>query len=78
MAEKTDRLYLHLSGTCIPPPTLGGEVAYVQNVTDRESIFVDIVRLPKRCKESIEEYYRSTEEAVLNSLEAFALAGHDV
>ena len=76
MAYKTDWCYYHITGMCLPPHELKDGSAFVQEIVNRDSFFVEIARKTKYMKEALEQYYADTETAVQQTLAALRLVGH--
>ena len=75
MHKKTQRALFQITEACLPPPEILG-ASYVEEVMNRESLFVDCCFLPKTMKESIVAYRLSVEHAVENALHKLREAGH--
>ena len=67
--------YHHLNFSCLPAPSATSQV---EEVTGRDSIFVEVNPLAKRFEESAAMLLDSTQSAVRNALQQLRLAGHNV
>jgi hypothetical protein len=76
MAEKTDMVYYHLSEDCLPPHRLMDGTAYVEEVVNRDSIYVEACFLPKAMHESIEIYRHDVQCALSGTLQLLRRVGH--
>ena len=75
MHSKIGWAYHHVNYKCLPAPS---QSAQIEEVTGRDSIFVEIAALPKRFDESSAQLLSTTNAAVRDALREFRLAGHNV